>query len=58
MEGERFWVFGHSKPMSSRVEPLRPRLDDRSFERLYRQHLPEVYRYVLRDVGNLSLIHI
>ena len=38
--------------MSSRVEPLRPRLDDRSFERLYRQHLPEVYRYVLRDVGN------
>jgi RNA polymerase sigma factor (sigma-70 family) len=45
-------VFGHSPPMSSRVEPLRRRLDDRSFERLYRRHLPEVYRYVLRDVGN------
>jgi RNA polymerase sigma factor (sigma-70 family) len=38
--------------MSPRVEPLRRRLDDRSFERLYRRHLPEVYRYVLRDVGN------
>jgi RNA polymerase sigma factor (sigma-70 family) len=38
--------------MSSRVEPSRRRLDDRSFERLYRRHLPEVYRYVLRDVGN------
>ena len=38
--------------MSPRVEPLRRRLDDRSFERLYRQHLPEIYRYVLRDVGN------
>jgi RNA polymerase sigma factor (sigma-70 family) len=34
--------------MSSRVEPL----DDRSFERLYRRHLPEIYRYILRDVGN------
>jgi len=38
--------------MSSRVEPLSRRLDDRSFERLYRRHLPEIYRYVLRDVGN------
>jgi len=38
--------------MSSRVEPFRRRLDDRSFERLYRRHLPEIYRYVLRDVGN------
>jgi RNA polymerase sigma factor (sigma-70 family) len=38
--------------MSSRVEPLRRSLDDRSFERLYRRHLPEIYRYVLRDVGN------
>jgi RNA polymerase sigma factor (sigma-70 family) len=38
--------------MSPRVEPLRRPLDDRSFERLYRQHLPEIYRYVLRDVGN------
>jgi RNA polymerase sigma factor (sigma-70 family) len=38
--------------MTPRVEPLRRRLDDRSFERLYRRHLPEVYRYVLRDVGN------
>jgi RNA polymerase sigma factor (sigma-70 family) len=38
--------------MSPRVEPLRRRLDDRSFERLYRRHLPEIYRYVLRDVGN------
>ena len=38
--------------MSPRVEPLRRRLDDGSFERLYRRHLPEVYRYVLRDVGN------
>jgi RNA polymerase sigma factor (sigma-70 family) len=38
--------------MSSRVEPLRRRLDDGSFERLYRRHLPEIYRYVLRDVGN------
>ena len=38
--------------MSSRVEPVRRRLDDRSFERLYRRHLPEIYRYVLRDVGN------
>ena len=38
--------------MSSRVEPLNRRLDDGSFERLYRQHLPEIYRYVLRDVGN------
>src|SRR5829696_7031091 len=38
--------------MSSGVEPLPQRLDDRSFERLYRRHLPEIYRYVLRDVGN------
>ena len=38
--------------MSPRVEPLRRRLDDGSFERLYRRHLPEIYRYVLRDVGN------
>ena len=38
--------------MSPRGEPLRRRLDDPSFERLYRRHLPEVYRYVLRDVGN------
>ena len=38
--------------MTPRVEPLRWRLDDRSFERLYRRHLPEVYRFVLRDVGN------
>jgi RNA polymerase sigma factor (sigma-70 family) len=38
--------------MSPRVEPLRRHLDDHSFERLYRRHLPEVYRYVLRDVGN------
>src|SRR5215204_1023630 len=38
--------------MSPRVEPLPRRLDDRLFERLYRRHLPEVYRYVLRDVGN------
>ncbi|MGI8607108.1 MAG: RNA polymerase sigma factor, partial [Gaiellaceae bacterium] len=38
--------------MTPQVEPLPRRLDDRSFERLYRRHLPEVYRYVLRDVGN------
>jgi len=38
--------------MTPRVETLRRRPDDRSFERLYRRHLPEVYRFVLRDVGN------
>ncbi|HYM64404.1 MAG TPA: RNA polymerase sigma factor, partial [Gaiellaceae bacterium] len=38
--------------MTPRVETLRRRPGDRSFERLYRRHLPEVYRFVLRDVGN------
>lgn len=40
------------KTRSVTSQAPQPTVDERSFERLYREHRGDVYRFVLRDVGN------